>query len=191
MRTYKEFIAEVRRTTAPLDIKMVGMPGSGKSTMAKDLAKATRGFATGYDDARETIHGTRANQTEFPKVHKLTMDRLKTADKSKPRIQDNTNVNKKFKSSTDDALHREADFRSVTPVAPNTSQRAAFRRNSKRENPVPRFVMRAMASGERDFKRTKEGREAVQRGKELSKTYRLNRRSASARLGVQRKRGRD
>lgn len=213
MLTYKEFLVEARKrapqiaskrgkvskpglksgkSEAPLDIKMAGMPGSGKSTMAKKLARATGGIATGYDDARETIHGNRSNQGDFPKVHKLTMDRLRNADRTKPRIQDNTNVNKKYTKSTDDALRKEADFRKITTVSPDTDQRASFRRNSRRENPVPKFVMRQhMAPGEREFKRSNEGKEAVRVGRDLSKRFRLNRRSVGSRLGVERKRGKE
>jgi predicted kinase len=177
----------------PKDIKMAGMPGSGKSTMAKKIAKATGGTATGYDDARETIHkgkGGRANQSEFPKVHSLTMNRLKNARKDKPRIQDNTNVNPKFKHSTDDSLKKDAGFRNITTVSPRTSQRRSFARNAKREHPVPRFVMKSMASQEKQFRKSKEGKQAVQTGKKLTKQLRLNRKSASARLGVQNSRQR-
>lgn len=206
MRTYKDFIIEATwhkskkssnksgsksgKSSAPLDIKMIGMPGSGKSTMAKRLASATGGKAHGYDDARKEIHGDHTNQGDFPKIHKRTMNVLATADKTKPRIQDNTNVNPKFKKSTDDALKNEAGFRNTVAVAPSTSQRASFRRNSSREKPVPKFVMRAMATGERNTLRTKEGKEARETGRELSKRFRLNRRSTGASLGVQRKRGR-
>ena len=175
----------------PLDIKMVGMPGSGKSTMAKKLAQRTGGTATGYDDARQTIHGNRSNQGKFPEVHALTMKRLKDAPQNKPRIQDNTNVNSKFKKSTDDALKKEAGFRNVTSVATDTSQKRSFSRNANREQPVPNFVMRSMASQERRFRNTKEGQKAIELGRELSKDYLLNRRSTRARLGVQNpKRGR-
>lgn len=169
----------------PLDIKMVGMPGSGKSTMAKKLAQKTGGTATGYDDARQTIHGNRANQGKFSEVHALTMKRLRDAPKDKPRIQDNTNVNPKFKTSTDDALKKEAEFRNITTVATDTSQKRSFARNANREQPVPQFVMRSMASQERQFRNTEEGKFAIELGRELEKRYRLNRRSARAKLGVE------
>ncbi len=177
--------AKSGKSSAPLDIKMAGMPGSGKSTMAKRLAKKTGGTATGYDDARETIHGNRSNQSKFPEVHKLTMDRLRDANKSKPRIKDNTNVNPKFKQSTDDSLKKDAGFRSITTVSPRTSQRRSFARNAKRDQPVPRFVMKSMASQEKEFRKSREGKGAVKTGKDLTKRFRLNRRSARARLGVE------
>lgn len=169
----------------PLDIKMVGMPGSGKSTMAKKLAQKTGGTATGYDDARQTIHGNRANQGKFPEVHALTMKRLKDAPRDKPRILDNTNVNPKFAQSTDDALRKDAEFKNIQTVSTDTSQRRSFARNANREQPVPDFVMNQMASQERQFRNSQQGKDAIKLGRELEKRYRLNRRSTRAKLGVE------
>lgn len=88
--------------------------------------------------------------------------------------------------STDDELRRDAKFGKTVTVAPDTSNRAAFRRNSKREKPVPKFVMRRFMKPQGDAtRRTKEGRQAIERGRELTKRYRLNRRSTRARLGVE------
>ena len=209
MKTYSEFIAEAawgrriaqlasKRGTAflksglksglpkpPLDIKMVGMPGSGKSTMARRLADRTGGFRTGYDDARLTIHGTRANQTRFQDVHNLTMDRLRNAPTNTPRIQDNTNVSRAFRQSTDKSLRDQAGFRDITQVSPDTSARRAFARNARRDEPVPQTPMRIMASQQKQFRDTEEGRRAIELGRELTKRYRLNRRSARARLGIE------
>ena len=75
MKTFQQFLEESNRRsqrahksgtqskpgiksgkTNPLkdkDVKMIGIPGSGKSTMASRLAKATGGTRYGYDDARK------------------------------------------------------------------------------------------------------------------------------------------
>ena len=45
--------------------------------------------------------------------------------------------------------------------------------------------MRIMHNQERNFKKSEEGKEAVKKGKQLTKRYRLNRRSTRARLGVE------
>ncbi len=42
-----------------------------------------------------------------------------------------------------------------------------------------------MHNQERDFKKSKEGKKAVRTGEQLTKRYRLNRRSTRARLGVE------
>jgi hypothetical protein len=52
--------------------------------------------------------------------------------------------------------------------------------------------MKSMASQEKEFRKSKEGKEAVKTGKDLTKRFRLNRNSARARLGVENpKRGQD
>jgi predicted kinase len=168
------------------DVKMQGIPGSGKSTMAKRLAKATGGTRYGFDDARKDEYGDHTVQGDIHKVKKRTYDTLAKAPKDKPRILDNTNVNSQFKKSTDDELRKDAKFGKTVTVAPDTSNRAAFRRNSKRQKPVPKFVMRRFMKPQGDAtRRTKEGKEAIKKGRELTKRYRLNRRSTRARLGVE------
>lgn len=192
--TFNQFITEARKAQlaskrgrvskpgnrsgvkeTPKNIMMTGAPGSGKSTLAKGIATKTGGTRYGYDDARRDIHGDHTNQGDFPKVHKRTMDTLKSAPKDKPRIQDNTNVNPRFREKTKTDLRTSADFdEPITSVMPNTSRRAAFRRNRARgEKQVPRHIMRAMWNQHDRFKKTKEGRAAVQQGKELSKDLRI------------------
>ena len=103
------------------------------------------------------------------------METLKSAPRQKPRIQDNTNVNPRFREKTKTDLRTQADFdEPITSVMPNTSRRAAFRRNRARgEKQVPHRIMRAMWNQHDRFKKTKEGRAAVQQGKELSKDLRI------------------
>ena len=113
------------------------------------------------------------------------MKRLKDAPRDKPRILDNTNVNPKFAQSTDDALRKDAEFKNIQTVSTDTSQRRSFARNANREQPVPDFVMNQMASQERQFRNSQQGKDAIKLGRELEKRYRLNRRSTRAKLGVE------
>ncbi len=203
-RTFKQFIAEARqaqlaskrgrvpksgirsgKNQTPKNIMMTGAPGSGKSTLAKGIAQKTGGTRYGYDDARRDIHGDHTNQGDFPKVHKRTMDTLRAAPKDKPRIQDNTNVNPRFREKAKTDLKTQADFdEPITSVMPNTSRRAAFRRNRARgENRVPQHIMRAMWNQHDAFKKTKEGKEAVKQGKKLSKELRIPSKQRRTRRG--------
>lgn len=116
------------------DVKMIGIPGSGKSTMAKRLARVTGGTRYGFDDARKDIYGDHTVQGDIGDVKDITYDVLSRAPKDKPRILDNTNVNPKFKKQTDNELRDRAKFRNTIPVAPDTSNRRAFKRNARREN---------------------------------------------------------
>ena len=192
-KTFVEFITEARqsqlaskrgriskqgirsgRNEVPHHIMMTGAPGSGKSTLAKGIAKKTGGTRYGYDDARRDIHGDHTNQGDFPKVHQRTMDTLKNAPKNKPRVQDNTNVNPRFREKTKADLKSQADFGDITSVMPDTSRRAAFRRNRARgEKQVPQRIMRAMWNQHDQLKKTKEGKDAIDQGRKLSKDLRI------------------
>lgn len=113
------------------------------------------------------------------------MDTLRAAPKDKPRIQDNTNVNPRFREKAKTDLKTQADFdEPITSVMPNTSRRAAFRRNRARgEKRVPQHIMRAMWNQHDAFKKTKEGKEAVQQGKNLSKELRIPSKQRRTRRG--------
>ena len=54
---------------------MVGLPGSGKSTKAKEIANETGAFLTSLDSIREEIAGSRKNWHENPDIFNNIMSR--------------------------------------------------------------------------------------------------------------------
>lgn len=54
---------------------MVGLPGSGKSTKAKEIANETGAVITSLDSMREEIAGSRKNWHENPDIFNNTMSR--------------------------------------------------------------------------------------------------------------------
>lgn len=54
---------------------MVGLPGSGKSTRAKEISKETGAIITSLDSMREKIAGSRKNWHENPDIFNNTMSR--------------------------------------------------------------------------------------------------------------------
>ena len=52
---------------------MVGLPGSGKSTKAKEIAKSTDAIIISLDSLREEIAGSRKNWHENPDIFNNTM----------------------------------------------------------------------------------------------------------------------
>lgn len=54
---------------------MVGLPGSGKSTRAKEIANETGAIITSLDSMREEIAGSRKNWHENPDIFNNTMSR--------------------------------------------------------------------------------------------------------------------
>lgn len=54
---------------------MVGLPGSGKSTKAKEIANKTVAIITSLDSIREEVAGSRKNWHENPDIFNNTMSR--------------------------------------------------------------------------------------------------------------------
>lgn len=54
---------------------MVGLPGSGKSTKAKEISKETGAIITSLDSMREETAGSRKNWHENPDIFNNTMSR--------------------------------------------------------------------------------------------------------------------
>lgn len=54
---------------------MVGLPGSGKSTKAKEISKETGAIITSLDSMREKIAGSRKNWHENPNIFNNTISR--------------------------------------------------------------------------------------------------------------------
>ena len=54
---------------------MVGLPGSGKSTKAKEISKKTGAIITSLDSMREKIAGNRKNWHENPDIFNNAMSR--------------------------------------------------------------------------------------------------------------------
>lgn len=54
---------------------MVGLPGSGKSTKAKEISKETGAIITSLDSIREEIAGSRKNWHENPDIFSNTISR--------------------------------------------------------------------------------------------------------------------
>lgn len=54
---------------------MVGLPGSGKSTKAKEIANETGAFLTSLDSIREEIAGSRENWHDNPDIFDNSMSR--------------------------------------------------------------------------------------------------------------------
>lgn len=54
---------------------MVGLPGSGKSTKAKEISKETGAIITSLDSMREEIAGSRKNWHENPDIFNNIMSR--------------------------------------------------------------------------------------------------------------------
>ena len=75
---------------------MVGLPGSGKSTYAKQLSEETNAVICSSDTIREELYGDENSQDNNDEVFKILHSRIKENLKNgKNVIYDATNINSK------------------------------------------------------------------------------------------------
>ena len=89
---------EIKSVKSPMLIVMVGLPGSGKSSVAKQLAEVNKDIVIVSSDAiREEFYGDANDQSHNDKVFRIVNKRLKEEllNNNKKVILDATNISKK------------------------------------------------------------------------------------------------
>ena len=128
----------------PLLIVMVGIPGSGKSTIAEELKNTYNFQIFSSDRIRAEVLGDENNQTRNYYVFKLLYERLKnTLKEGKNCIIDSANVTIKDRSNIFKKLSG-VDFDAVAYVVP-TDVEECIQRDLKRERKVLREVIEKFA----------------------------------------------
>ena len=118
---------------------MIGIPGSGKSTYAKNIPNAT---VVSSDEIRYELTGDYSNLTKdkqvFSLLEKRILDLLKAG---KDAVYDATNINltKRRKITA-----KYSDLAKIVYIYMDTSLKTALERNKKRERKVPEDVIRSM-----------------------------------------------
>lgn len=123
-------------------IMMIGLPGSGKSTAAKELAEIT-GAKIFSSDAYRAIYGSgeedqSKNAFIFQKLREDVIDALKN---NKDVILDATNISIKSRRSWLNSLPKETFKQAYLVLA---SYETCLRQNAQRERHVPEFVIKRM-----------------------------------------------
>jgi predicted kinase len=118
---------------------MIGIPGSGKSTYAKNISNAT---VISSDEIRHELTGDYSNLTKdkqvFPLLEKRILDLLEAG---KDAVYDATNINltKRRKITA-----KYSDLAKIVYVFMDTPLKVALERNKKRERKVPEDVIKNM-----------------------------------------------
>ena len=123
-------------------IMMIGLPGSGKSTAAKELAEIT-GAKIFSSDTYRAIYGSgeedqSKNAFIFQKLREDVMEALKN---NKDVILDATNISIKSRRSWLNSLPKETFKQAYLVLA---SYETCLRQNAQRERHVPEFVIERM-----------------------------------------------
>lgn len=124
---------------------MVGLPGSGKSTIAAHLAEKYFIDVYNADSIREELYGDASIQGKPAEVFgKLYMRARDDVSIGRPVILDNTNITKKVRKKAMNAF-RNSDIRFVAVVM-DTPIDECKARNAVRDRVVPEWVIDRMAS---------------------------------------------
>lgn len=124
-------------------IMMVGLPASGKSTIAKKYAEKENAIIISTDELREELLGDEASQENNELVFKEAEKRIKeNLNNNKNVIFDATNLSYKRRMNWLDKLHDHKTHMVAILVA--TPYEECIERNLKRERKVPEEVIKNM-----------------------------------------------
>ena len=177
MKTFSEFLEEANRKAQkaskagrkpkegarsnsddkPSAIVTVGLPGSGKSTIAKHMVSKGNTDQHELDKSRQALGKGPAYFGSD--IVKHTYDGAKkSASQGRSTVLSNTSIPKQHRKDAIDKL-KDSGYDRVKAVLSPGSTKAAMRRNRKRtgskpgEGAVPQFVMDRMAQGMKSMTR--------------------------------------
>jgi predicted kinase len=196
MKIFSEFIAEANRKAQrasksgrtpkegsrskgddkPKGVVTVGLPGSGKSTIAKHMVSKGNTDQHELDKSRQALGKGPAYFGQDIVQHTYSGAK-KSAKQGRSTVLSNTSIPKQHRQDAIDKL-KDAGYENVKAVLSPGSTKAAMRRNRKRtgskpgEGAVPQFVMNRMAQGMKSMSRA-ERRKLRGNYKELHKSERF------------------
>lgn len=128
----------------PIFIMMVGVPGSGKSTRAKELAVEFEAEIFSSDEIRAELYGDASDQTDHAKVFRLLESRLLDCLKrGKSAIYDATNISSKHRAHFVRTVRSVSDAYCRCEIVA-TEPAICHGRNLERDRVVPAEVIDRM-----------------------------------------------
>lgn len=121
---------------------MIGLPASGKSTVAKELSKSEGAMIVSSDEIRQELLGDVNVQTQNEKVFEEVEKRIKQGLLKGNVIYDATNISYKRRKAFLQKLNKMEVEKIAILVA--TPFEECLERNAKRERKVPEEVIKRM-----------------------------------------------
>jgi predicted kinase len=123
---------------------MVGTPGSGKSTKAKEIAKNRNAVIVSGDDIRAQLYGSAEIQGNWVEIHnEIESQVAAAAESNRPVILDGTHYRSPYRKEAIELLHSYG-YEWIEAVVMETTLATCLARNFKRERNVPDYVVKAM-----------------------------------------------
>ena len=124
---------------------MVGAPGSGKSTKAKEIAQRENAVIVSGDDIRAELYGSAEIQGNWVEIHdRIEQEVEKAAALGRPVILDGTHYRAAYRRQAV-AMLQSYGYNRVEAVVVNPSLATCLARNFKRrERNVPDYVIKEM-----------------------------------------------
>lgn len=122
---------------------MIGIPASGKTSLAEDIAKSEDAIIVSSDNIRKELYGDENIQGDNNKVFRILEDRIiKGLKANKNMIYDATNISYKRRMAFLQRI-KKLDVEKIA-VMVATSYEDCIVRNSQRERKVPEEVIKRM-----------------------------------------------
>lgn len=141
-------MSNFNRIEQPFAAMMVGVPGSGKSTVARRFAEALELTYICPDDIREELSGDASDQTVTPQAWQLTHERAEQALKENESVIIDATYAREGDRKRDAELFRSFGAKAVIGIFVNTPLEVALKRNHnpERGRVVPDLVIKRMAA---------------------------------------------
>lgn len=123
---------------------MIGIPGSGKSTKAKEIAATENAVIVSGDDIRAQLYGSAEIQGKWVEIHdEIEAQVAASAELGKSVIIDGTYYRSSYRKDAV-ALLQSYGYTYIEAVICDVSLATALARNFKRSRSVPDYVIKAM-----------------------------------------------
>lgn len=125
---------------------MIGLPGSGKSYLAKKLAEENDGIVVSSDSIREELYGDESIQGNGSEVFSLMFKRVLAAHKENRVVYyDATNINRKRRIAlVNSFIQKGVKRKDISFIVVATSFEKCLENNGNRARKVPKEVLYRM-----------------------------------------------